>query len=95
MDYAAPLIGADGAVYLGSTRGYFCCLNPDGTLRWKYELLDDDGISSSPAVGADGTTYFLAGDGYLYALRTKITLADSPWPKFHHDLRNSGRVGGR
>jgi outer membrane protein assembly factor BamB len=92
MDYAAPLIGADGAVYLGSTRGYFCCLNPDGTLRWRYEVGAE--VESSAAIGPDGTIYFGADDGYLYALKGTQALADSPWPKFHHDLRNSGRVGG-
>jgi hypothetical protein len=38
--------------------------------------------------------YIGAADFYLYALWSPSPLADSPWPKFRHDLRNTGRTGG-
>ncbi|ACI19402.1 hypothetical protein DICTH_1147 [Dictyoglomus thermophilum H-6-12] len=32
-------------------------------------------------------------DKYLYAINSKSKgLANSPWPKFHHDNQNTGRV---
>jgi len=47
----------------------------------------------------DGTIYFGnyesgSSSGYLYALSTSSGgLADSQWPAFHHDSRNSGYLG--
>jgi len=51
-------------------------------------------VESSPAIAPDSTIYFCANDGYLYALKGTQPIADSPWPKFHHDLKNTGRVDG-
>ncbi|MBM3322463.1 PQQ-like beta-propeller repeat protein [candidate division WOR-3 bacterium] len=85
-------LGADGAIFAGSIDGYFYCLNPDGTLRWRYQL--ESTVESSPAIAPDSTIYFCANDGYLYALKGTQPIADSPWPKFHHDLKNTGRVDG-
>jgi outer membrane protein assembly factor BamB len=79
-------------VFFGSENDNFYILNADGTLAWQ-RLLGDD-ICSSPTIAPDGTVYFTCYDGYLYALKGSSPLADSPWPKFHHDLRNTGRVGG-
>jgi len=90
--YSSPTIGSDGTIYVGSDDNYLHALNPDGTLKWRYET--DGNIRSAPTIGPDGTIYFASGDGHLYALKGTGTLADSPWPKFHHDLRNTGRVGG-
>ena len=90
VDYA-PAIGADGTLYFGSNL-YLYALYPDGTLKWRYQT--DGNIRSSPTIGPDGTVYFTSGDGYLYALRGSSPLADSPWPKFHHDLKNTGRTSG-
>jgi outer membrane protein assembly factor BamB len=89
---AGPAIASDGTIYFGSDDNFLYALYPDGTLKWRYET--DGSINSPPTIGADGTVYFTSGDGYLYALRGTSPLADSPWPKFHHDLGNSGRVGG-
>lgn len=90
--YDAPVIGSDGTVYFGSDDEYLYALNPDGSLKWRYRTGDE--IHSSPAIGTDGTVYFTSSDGYLYALKGSGTLADAPWPKFHHDNCNTGRVGG-
>jgi len=89
---SCPAIGADGTVYCGSDDSYLYAVNPDGTLKWRYETGGD--IESSPTIGPDGTIYFASYDGYLYALKGTGALADSSWPKFRHDLRNTGRVGG-
>lgn len=34
--FASPVVGADGAIFVGSLDGQFAALNPDGTLRWRY-----------------------------------------------------------
>jgi len=92
---AAPAIATDGTVYFASIDRCLYALNPDGTPKWKWPFETSGAIKSSPTIGPDGTVYFTSDDGYLYALKGTSPLADSPWPKFHHDLRNTGRVGGR
>jgi len=90
---SSPAIGSDGTVYVGSWDDYLYALNPDGSLKWKYQT--GDWVLSSPALGSDGTVYVGSNDNYLYAITSdSYGLADSPWPKFHHDNKNTGRVGG-
>ncbi|OGW46250.1 MAG: hypothetical protein A2Y66_08990 [Nitrospirae bacterium RBG_13_41_22] len=86
---SSPAIASDGTIYVGSEDGRLYALNTDGTLKWSYDT--SDGVNSSPAVGPDGTIYVGSDDGYLYVIKGEGTLAVSPWPKFHHDLRNTGR----
>jgi outer membrane protein assembly factor BamB len=90
--YSSPAIGSDGTVFVGTQDNSLYALNPDGTLKWRYETGGD--VRSAPTIGPDGTIYFTSNDGYLYALKGTSPLADSPWPKFHHDAKNTGRVGG-
>jgi|WetSurMetagenome_2_1015567.scaffolds.fasta_scaffold26156_2 outer membrane protein assembly factor BamB len=90
--YSSPAIASDGTVYFGSTDNFLYALYSDGTLKWHYET--GENVEAAPTLGQDGTVYFLSNDGYLYALKGTSPLADSPWPKFHHDLRNTGCVGG-
>jgi outer membrane protein assembly factor BamB len=82
-------VSADGTIYYGRTACLYA-LNPNGTAKWRYWT--GGFVESSPSIGPDGTVYFTSGDGYLYALNGTSRLADSPWPKFHHDLRNTGRT---
>ncbi len=90
--YSAPTLAADGTVYCGSYPCFYA-VNPDGSVKWVYET--DASVQSAAAIGADGTVYFVSTDGWLYALKGTAPLADSPWPKFHHDARNTGRAGAR
>jgi outer membrane protein assembly factor BamB len=92
IKFASAALVSDGTVYFGSQDDRFYALHPDGTLRWCFRT--GGNIYSAPAIGPDGTIYVTSSDGYLYALKGTSPLADSPWPKFHHDLRNAGRVGG-
>jgi hypothetical protein len=89
---AGPAIAADGTVYVGSDDNCLYAVNADGTLKWRYET--GGTVEAAPAIGPDGTIYFTSDDGYLYALKGMSPLASSPWPKFHHDLQNTGRVPG-
>jgi hypothetical protein len=61
-------------------------------LRWRYEV--GDYCVTSAAVSADGTVYVGSHDCFLYSFYGGSPLAGSAWPRFHHDARNTGRVGG-
>ncbi len=58
----APTIGPDGAVYVGSTDGFFHAFNADGTRRWPAIDLNESGLdTSAAALAPDGTLYFGSG----------------------------------
>jgi outer membrane protein assembly factor BamB len=85
-------IAADGTIYFGSYDSCLYAIDPDGSLRWRCAT--GGPVTSSPAIAADGTVYFGSRDWSVYAIWGESPLATSPWPKFHHDSRNTGRVGG-
>ena len=87
---AAPVLVSDGSVCVGSAGIY--CLDSVGVLKWKLDV-DDWFPQSGPTIGPDSTLYVGSSHGYLYAIYASGHLASSPWPKFHNDLRNTGRVG--
>ncbi len=85
---AAPLIGADGTIYFGSHDQHFYALAADGSLKWSATI--DGKILFSPAIAADGSIYFGTEYGIFYAILSQSKgLADSAWPKFHHDAANT------
>ena len=95
--YSTPTVGTDGLIYFGAETGFVYALNPDGTLNWKQDL--HCGINwSSPTLIEDGTLY-IGGmtneGGVLIALQTGSPgLADSAWPTFRRNNKNTGRSGG-
>lgn len=99
--YTTPAVGADGIIYIAAETGFIYALNPDGTLKWKENFYN--GINwSSPVILPDGTLYIGGHDntpeikwaGKFVAIRTEsYGLANSPWPKFRKDNRNTGRYG--
>jgi outer membrane protein assembly factor BamB len=89
---SSPAISSNGTVIFGSDDNSLYALGPDGVLTWSYPT--DFNIESSPTIGPDGKIYFVGFDGYLYALKGTSPLAGSSWPKFRHDVKNAGRVGG-
>lgn len=86
---ASPAISSNGTIYVGSADDTLYALSADGALEWCYGT--NGWILSAPAIGADGTVYVGTVDGALYAITGTGTLANAPWPKFHHDSRNSGQ----
>lgn len=65
----SPAIGSNGKVYFGSMDNKVYCVNPDGTLNWKYST-DGPIKYSSPAIGSTGTVYVGTASGTLYAIGT-------------------------
>ncbi|MFO7881341.1 MAG: PQQ-binding-like beta-propeller repeat protein [Kosmotogaceae bacterium] len=69
---------------------WFITLKPEA-LKWKYETSDE--IWSSPTIGVDGTVYVGSWGGFLYVLKGGSKgLADSPWPKFRNNIKNTGSL---
>ena len=97
--YNSPLIGEDDTIYFGSDDGYFYAVDINGRQKWKYKA--EGKIRTSATIDNNGVVYFGSGDdetdnnegyGYLYAIQTESKrLADTPWPKFKCDLKNTGR----
>jgi outer membrane protein assembly factor BamB len=92
---SAPAITRSGVVYIC---GYEYCVlyavTPDGSVDWTYDVDAVYDLEISPAVAPDGTVYVGSTNGCLYAVYGASPLADAPWPKFQHDEKNTGRVGG-
>jgi outer membrane protein assembly factor BamB len=87
---STPAVAADGTVYVGCADGKLYALNSDGTKHWEFAT--GAYIFSSPTIAADGRIYVGSADGKLYAISGSSGLADSPWPKFRGDLRQSGKT---
>ncbi len=89
---SAPALGADGTLYVGSTDGKLYALeSATGAKKWAFTT---GGWVSSPTIGSDGTVYVGSWDGKVHAIESGSVggLADSPWPKFKADVRNTGLV---
>ena len=74
---SSPAIGSNGIIYIGSADHYLYAINPNGTLKWKFQTGYE--LYSSPAIDSDGTIYVGSDDHYLYAINPDGTLK---W-KFH------------
>jgi len=90
--WSSPAIGSDGTIYVGSYDSNLYVINPDGSPKWSFTTEKE--VWSSPTIGSDGTIYVGSRDGNLYAIYGTGSLANTPWPMFHHDLRHTGRVSG-
>ena len=80
---SSPTIGTDGTIYFGagwffqgSLDPHFYALNPDGTLKWRFE---GAGFFSSPALGPSNTLYVTGLDGDLYAIQDMGTFGHELW----------------
>ena len=89
MVKSSPAIASDGTIYIGSNDKSLYAFNPDGTEKSRFGA--GGSVNSGPSIGPDGTIYFSAADNKLYAVFGTTGLSNAPWPKFRHDLTNSGR----
>ena len=87
--YSSSSISSDGTIYVGNhdrtAAGwyeYLYAINPDGSLKWRYNMDSHVSITSTPAIGSDGTLYVGAyyyyisytPRGYLYAINPNGSL---------------------
>ena len=88
MIQPSPVLGSDGTIYV-LTAGKLLALSDLGTTLWELPLPSD--AVTSPTLAPDGTLYFGTSDKTLYAVQTTSKeLMNSAWPKYQHDLWNSG-----
>jgi outer membrane protein assembly factor BamB len=91
-----PLALSDGSVCFLSGSGVIINLAVPHQFKW-YRFLG--GNNSMAAIAPSGTIYagghVLNQGQVIYALETKVPLAESPWPKFRADPQNTGRVNSR
>jgi outer membrane protein assembly factor BamB len=67
--FASPIIGADGAVYVGSADRSFWAISASGKVLWRFrtgELIDSSGLLDNR-----GRVYVPSGDGHIYALNAR------------------------
>ena len=87
------VVGDNNALYIGGTNtGYqstiFAINTSDGSVKWETSL--DYSPTSPMTIATDGSLIF-GGDDYLYVFNTACTgLADSPWPKYRKNYKNTG-----
>jgi outer membrane protein assembly factor BamB len=86
--------GFAGADTSGSEWYDYAIVLFDSTVEGHRTIPVDDEIPGAPGVSPDGTVYIGTRDGYLYALRGAPGLADTPWPKYGHDSRNTSCAAG-
>ncbi len=90
---APPLIGADGTIYTARREETheLVALRADGSVKWSLAV-----SVGSPTLGPDGTIYATDFDGTNWSICAIYGLsgglADSPWPKYQGDARNSGAL---
>lgn len=56
-------IGSDGTIYVGTSDYYLYAFNPDGTVKWQYDLGGPVNLDG-PTIGNDGTIYINGYYGY-------------------------------
>ncbi len=81
----SPAIGVDGTIYIGASArrivtlemvDYLYALNPDSTMKWAFEIGEEDmtKVTASPCIAVDGTILFGCQDEYIYALTPQGSL---------------------
>ena len=86
-------IGNNNVLYIGGTNTsyqstIYAINTSDGSVKWESGL--DYSPTSPMTIGTDGSIIF-GGNDYLYVFNSDCSgLADSPWPKYRKDYKNTG-----
>ncbi|MBF0558165.1 MAG: PQQ-binding-like beta-propeller repeat protein [Nitrospirae bacterium] len=88
----APVIGADGTVYVGAIDGNMYALKSDGTLLWTYSA-GSRITENCPAIGPDGTLYFSTSSGYLFAVKSNSATCSYTLSSSSQTVGYSGGAG--
>jgi outer membrane protein assembly factor BamB len=62
---AGATVGDDGTIYFGNLRGYLHAVNPNGTRKWRRDLLDN--VYTSPSITDEGDIIVANYRGYVYS----------------------------
>jgi outer membrane protein assembly factor BamB len=93
MVRGSPTIDKAGTSFFVTEDGYIRAIGSDGSVRWTHFLGGSGVTSSSPALSCDGTIYVGTSHGHVVALQADSDgIADSSWPKYQHDNRNTGNL---
>ena len=107
---STPAVCADGIVYVTGEDDVLYAVNDDASVAWSVDLqaVSDnhtprprhfgvDDLIPSPVIDQYGIVYTASWYGSLVAIagRRTGTLADTPWPMFHHDVKHTGKYGSR
>lgn len=80
LSEGAPVVAADGTIYVSSHTGKICAFSPSGTKKWEFTTFDV--IRGTPTLGPDNTIYVGSKDGGLYAINQDGSLK---WVYLTHD----------
>jgi len=82
-----PVVLADASICFDSGWGMLINIAAEKSLNWVYIREGH----APPAVSPTGAIY-VSDSGHLFAIRNKVPLAHSAWPKFRGNPRNTGNV---
>ncbi len=68
--FPAPVLDEQNNILIGGSDGFIYALRPDGRLRWRIPVPDEDEIRTEIVYGPDGTMYF-GTDGYYICAKTE------------------------
>ncbi len=88
---ATPAVGESGNIYFGNDAGTLSALAPDGSLAWSLSLGSSTRIAS-PKIDRYGILYIATQDTNLHAIYVGEKAANSDWPMYGHDGRNTSNV---
>ncbi len=96
---ALVLTGGDADYVVPTTSGTLAGVKSDGSFAWQSGQLTataNPSLNEPNIVKLPGDTFstaiFGAADGKVYAVIVDGQLANAPWPKAHHDPRNTGNA---
>lgn len=97
--HSTPAVGEDGVIYFGTGdpwtdwethwRGSSVyAVSAEGIQQWRIRA--DYPVMSCPAIGLNGAVYITTDRGLLAISSSSLGLADSSWPKYRGNARNTG-----
>jgi hypothetical protein len=92
---SSPLLGSDNRIYAdggGAVTAIDQEVAAPFSVEWSFGITTTPSFSAPPTMACDGTLYAAAG-ATVYAFVTDARgLANTPWPKYQRDTRNSGNA---
>ncbi|MCX7785718.1 MAG: PQQ-binding-like beta-propeller repeat protein [candidate division WOR-3 bacterium] len=105
---STPAIASNGTIIVYTNEDKVFGVSQSGNILWQVTLASAkkssfrhtkqskfDVFQPSPTIGPDGTIYVASSNGGgVFAIKGMVPglSTTSPWPKFRHDIRNTGRA---